>query len=118
MKSLLLVFSFFSLASFGQFIATFVSTDERIEVVFNNQMEFDDLVKIRSELKNKGITLGYKKLIFDSEKKLSEIAFEVDCKDGFSGSAACKLDNQTKIGFYRDYTKDSESPFGTGNFEN
>ena len=46
---------------------------------------------------------------------LVQIAFEVDCNDGFSGSASSPwLTKWSKVGFYRDYRHNQESSFGTG----
>ncbi|MEO7209852.1 MAG: hypothetical protein ABIY35_02815 [Chitinophagaceae bacterium] len=37
------------------------------------------------------------------------------CYDGFSGSAGeVNLSNQSRVGFYRDYTPGTKLPFGTG----
>ncbi len=90
---------------------------ERIEVIFNRHLEFNDLVKIKLDMSQHGIVLNYKKLEFDDYGKLIFISFQVDCKDGFSGSAWTggeELTNQSHFGFYRDYSLDTDSPFGTG----
>ena len=87
----------------------------KIEVVFNRQLDFNDIVKIKLDLSQKGIVINYKSLAFDENGKLKSIDFYVDCKDGFSGGASeNNLSNQSRFGFYRDYTKDAKSPFGTG----
>lgn len=87
----------------------------KIEVLFTRSMTFADLVKIRTELAQKGIKLDYRKLEFDAEGKLLEIHFGVDCGDGFSGSAHRRLTYDGRFGFFRDYTKDATTPFGAGN---
>lgn len=90
----------------------------RIEVIFNRLTKFNDLVKIKFDLAEKGITLEYKKLEFDENGGLVGIDFKVDCNDGFKGSSQnLKLTNQSKFGFFRDYSKTSSSAFGTGNLE-
>lgn len=90
----------------------------RIEVIFNRLTKFNDLVKIKLDLAEKGITLEYKKLEFDENGGLLSINFNVDCNDGFKGSSQnLNLTNQNKFGFYRDYSKTSTSAFGTGNLE-
>jgi len=87
----------------------------KIEVVFNRQLDFNDIVKIKLDLSQKGIVINYKSLAFDENGKLKSIDFYVDCKDGFSGEASeSNLLNQSRFGFYRDYSKDTKSPFGTG----
>ena len=93
------------------------SDKDRIEVIFNRHLEFNDLVKIKLDMSQHGIVLNYKKLEFDDNGKLIFIYFQVDCKDGFSGSASTggeELTNQSRLGFYRDYSLDRGSPFGTG----
>ena len=113
---LLLVTFFLSTTSFtndshkNQF-----NEQSKIEVVFNRQLDFNDIVKIKLDLSQKGIVINYKSLAFDENGKLKSIDFYVDCKDGFKGGASDNnLLNQTRFGFYRDYSKGAESPFGTG----
>jgi hypothetical protein len=91
------------------------SGEPRIEVLFSRAMDFADLVKIRTELAQKGIALDYRKLEFDAEGKLLEIHFAVNCGDGFSGSAQRRLTYDSRFGFFRDYAKEARTPFGTGN---
>lgn len=92
--------------------------ENRIEVVFNRTFKFNDLVKIKLDLAEKGISFYYKKLEFDENGGFINIGFKVDCNDGFSGSAQkSNLINQSKYGFYRDYSEDANSPFGTGVIE-
>jgi len=98
--------------------ASLYKNQGRIEVIFNRHLEFNDLVKIKLDMSQHGIILDYQKLEFDEFGKLTFISFKVDCRDGFSGSASnfgsIELFNQTRLGFYRDYTEGVESPFGTG----
>lgn len=87
----------------------------RIEVSFNRKMEFNDLVKIKLDLAEAGITIQYRLLEFDEQGGLKALDFRVDCNDGFSGGdKSTEIFNQTRWGFYRDYRKDAETPFGTG----
>ena len=89
----------------------------RIEVIFNRLLKFNDLVKIKLDLAEKGISLDFKKLEFNENGGLLNISFSVDCNDGFSGNGAkSNLTNQSKYGFYRDYTKGNPASlaFGTG----
>lgn len=88
----------------------------RIEVVFNRQLTFDDVVQIKQGLLLKGITLKYNKLSFDNDGKLTAIDFSVDCNDGVSGGAEEEhLTTDSRVGFYRDYSKTAEIKFATGN---
>lgn len=92
--------------------------ENRIEVIFDRTLKFNDLVKIKLDLSEKGIVLDYNKLEFDENGGLKTIDFNVDFKDGFSGHAAkTPLTNQSKFGFFRDYAEGAVSPFGTGNIE-
>lgn len=91
------------------------SGKERIEVVFNSTLNMQSLIKIQRETAAKGIDLKYNKLEFDEGGKLTAINFSVDCKDGFYGSAGRSfLSKTSRFGFYRDYSKNAVSPFGTG----
>jgi len=96
----------------------YVKTKDRIEVAFTNDLTFDSLVYIKNDLKTKGIIIYYKKIEFDDKNQLQSIDCEVNCKDGFSGSFGASFLGTTNInkryGFYRDYSKNPKSPFGTG----
>ncbi len=94
---------------------------KRIEAAFTNALTLDSLVYIKNELKIKGITVNYKKMEFDGNNHLLNIDCEVNCNDGYSGSFAIGLLNEQKenirFGFYRDYSKNSRNPFGTGRID-
>jgi hypothetical protein len=92
-----------------------MKTKEKIEVIFTNKLNFDDLVKIKEELKLDKITLIYKRLEFDEENHLKGISFSVDCNDGFKGNGGYEeLTNENNIGFCRDYSGKVEMPFLIG----
>lgn len=114
--SILLVCGMFlSLSSFAPISVRQKANDtpSKIEIRFNHQLVFNDLVLIKLNLAQKGITLEYKYLKFDEAGKLVAISFSVDCHDGFRGSADNdKITNDSRIGFYRDYNKEAKSPFG------
>jgi hypothetical protein len=85
----------------------------RVEVTFHRKLQFNDLVKIKIDMADKGISVYYDRLVFDESGGLSEISFRVDCHDGFKGSAhSGQVYNQSKTGFFRDYD-DKSYPFGT-----
>ncbi len=90
----------------------------RIQLAFNNNLTFDKLSSIKSDLNEVGITINYKKLEFDKNDKLLSINCEVDCNDGFKGGFSVdslnSVNKESKIGFYRDYSEKSKSTFGTG----
>lgn len=87
----------------------------RIEVSFNRKMQFNDLVKIKLDLAEAGITIQYKLIEFDDYGGLKALDFSVDCNDGFSGGDKnTNILNQTRWGFFRDYRENVKTPFGTG----
>lgn len=116
------LFSFLLIGLLSLSISGFKTDDNKlieenssVKVVFNRQLEFNDLAKIKSDLSKKNIVLNYKKLQFDDNGKLMSIDFNVDCKDGFSGSASeDNLTNQSRFGFFRNYSKDATVPFEVG----
>lgn len=98
------------------------NTVKRVEAAFTHNLTLDSLVQIKQDLKNIGITIHYKKIEFDVHNLLLNLDCEVISNDGFSGSFGTgditKRDRNHRIGFYRDYTPDCESPFGTGLLDN
>jgi hypothetical protein len=90
--------------------------EPRIEVLFNSSTGFTELVMIKAHLETKGIVIDYKKIEYNKAGELICISFYVDCRDGFSGSASTDNLKEVPFGFYRDYSKDAASPFGTGAF--
>ncbi len=95
---------------------------KRIEMVVSHKLTLDSLIRIKTVLAEKGITVNYKKMDFDNENKLISIDCEVNCNDGYSGSFGVglleTLSKKGKIGFYRDYSPKAYSPFGTGGIRN
>jgi len=90
-------------------------TDERIELIFNSEMKSDDLDLIQKKLAEKNITIDFTKEEYDKEGYLMKVTFEVDCNDGFSGSASSRwLTKRSNLGFYRDYRSEAIKVFGTG----
>lgn len=108
------------LATFFLSISSFKTKDNeqgKVEAVFNRQLDFNAVVKMKLDLSERGIVVTYKSLAFDENGKLKSIDFSVDCKDGFVGGAKAEnLTNQSHFGFYRDYSETAASPFGAGNF--
>jgi len=94
------------------------NTIKRVEAAFTRNLTFDSLVQIRQNLQEIGITIHYKKIEFDLHNLLLNLDCEVICNDGFSGSFGTgdltKRDRNVRIGFFRDYTPDCKSRFGTG----
>lgn len=103
----------------------YIKTKERIEVAFTNEFTIDSLTYIKNDLKDLGITLRYIELKFDNKEHLSSINAEVECDAGFKGSFSTgSLDlpevkeKDRRFGFYRDYSPNAKSSFGTGLIEN
>ncbi|MDD3033469.1 MAG: helix-turn-helix domain-containing protein [Bacteroidales bacterium] len=91
---------------------------KRVEVAFTHSLTLDSLIKIKNDLQKIGIVIHYKKIEFDLFNLLVNLDCEVICNDGFSGSFGTGVLNsqnpRKRIGFYRDYSPNAESPFGTG----
>jgi hypothetical protein len=94
---------------------------KRVEAAFTHNLTLDSLVQIKQDLQNIGITIHYKKIEFDVHNLLLSLDCQVISNDGFSGSFGTgdlsALDRNKRVGFYRDYSPDSKSPFGTGLLE-
>lgn len=92
----------------------------RVEASITRNMTLDSLVQLRNDLQDIGITVQYKKIEFDTHNLLVSLDCQVICNDGFSGSFGTgdlMTQKPRRFGFYRDYSPDSKSPFGTGSLE-
>ena len=91
---------------------------KRVEVAFTHSLNLDSLIKIKRELEKIGIVIHYKKIEFNVHNLLVNLDCEVICNDGFSGcfgtGSLSSQNSNKRIGFYRDYSPDAKSPFGTG----
>lgn len=57
----------------------------------------------------------YQLLEFDETGGLKSLDFKVNRNDGFNGQAkSTQIYNNTRWSFYRDYSPNVKSPFGTG----
>ncbi len=92
---------------------------KRVKAAFTHNLTLDSLVQIKNDLENIGILLNYKMIEFDTQNMLLSIDCQVVCNDGFSGSfrTITTHNKDTKIGFYRDYSPNAKSPFGTGGLD-
>jgi transcriptional regulator with XRE-family HTH domain len=92
-------------------------TVKRVEAAFTRNLTLDSLVQIKKDLQVIGIVVQYKKIEFDVHNLLLNLDCLVICNDGFSGSFGTgdlTMRNRTeRIGFYRDYTPNCSTPFGT-----
>lgn len=96
----------------------YIETKDRIEVAFTENLCFGHLVYLKEELEKRKITINYKLLEFDENDKLQSISCEIDCNDGYKGAFSINYTYQSnkgkRNGFYRDYSDNAKSPFGTG----
>ena len=85
---------------------------ENIDVRFDANTSFDQLVEVRDEMSQQGITLIYSRIVFNEYGSLSELAFEVKTNDGFAGTASShNISLKKGLGFYLHY--DDDEGFGT-----
>jgi len=93
----------------------FTDNKKNIEVIFNHKLTFNDVVKLKLDLAEKGLSLVYKKLEFDENSKLISISFLVNCNDGYKGSdEANNLNDESRVGFYRNYSEKGKPDFVCG----
>jgi len=76
-----------------------------------------DISNYQAKLKELNIDLKVDKIEFDSNNKIKFLSISVDCNDGFKGSVNQTMGENDRIGFYRIYTKDAQSPFGMSTLE-
>lgn len=72
----------------------------------------DEINSFQTRLKELNIDLNIDKIEFGSDNKIKFLSISVDCNDGFKGSVNQTLGDNDKIGFYRVYDKNGQSPFG------
>lgn len=93
---------------------------KRIEIVFTKSTDYGQLAVMKSYCKQRGIALNIRETKYNEREELIYLSFEVDCGDGFSGTASAHIlaleGQDKKFGFYRDYSPNSDRPFGTGVF--
>jgi hypothetical protein len=87
--------------------------NNKIEIYFDNTLNFDDIVRTKHDLVQHQIILDYQLLEFDKEGKLMAIGFTVtiDGKNWGSGKTA---DLTTKYGFIVDKNPDARYLFQVG----
>jgi len=89
--------------------------EDYVQVIFDTNITQDQLDEIPIKLAEVNITLEYETIEFRKNGKLKEIAFKVDCNDGFSGSASQTfILKSLRTGFYRDYREGATATFGSG----
>lgn len=90
----------------------------KVNAFFTNDLSLDELTEVKNKLAENGITIFYRSLEFDENGGLLGIACDVDCKDGFKGSFSIgmlnSINKDKRIGFVRNYSPDTKTPFCTG----
>lgn len=90
----------------------------KIQAFFTNDLSLDELTEVKNKLAENGITIHYRSLEFDENGGLLGIACDVDCTDGFKGSFSIgmlnSINKDRRVGFVRNYSDDTETPFCTG----
>lgn len=91
------------------------SKKENVEVVFNHKLKLEDVMKIKTDLVQKGMTLNYRKLVFDEQQLLTDISYEINCGDKYGGGDEVEhLTDASRNGFYRDYEHKTNKDFICG----
>lgn len=90
----------------------------KIQAYFTNDLSLDELTEVKNKLAENGISIFYRNLEFDEKGGLLGISCDVDCADGFKGSFSIGMLNSVnknkRIGFVRNYSSDTKTPFCTG----
>lgn len=93
-------------------------TIAKVNAFFTNDLTLDQLTEVKNKLAENGIKIDYRSLDFDENGGLLGIACDVDCKDGFKGSFSIgmlnSINKDKRIGFVRNYSPDTKTPFCTG----
>lgn len=94
-----------------------LNKNERIAIKITKDANQDFLDMTKKYLKKQyNIDVNYSQIKFNKNNQLTSIKAEVDCNDGFNGSSSQKRSlpiNDFYI--YRDYSKNTKSPFGLSN---
>ena len=90
---------------------------KNVLVIFNHTLTYNDIVTIKQDLSKKEIILTYRRLVFDENSKLQGISYEVRCGKYGGGDDVDNLTNESRIGFYRDYSKNAPKDFICGNLK-
>jgi len=93
---------------------------QRVDVVFNHDLNLDSLMDISEKLARQDIKVTYRNLGFDENGYLTSIECEVS-KDGkgvprgsFAAKELATTNKSYSLGFYYDYSKGVEKNFCTG----
>ena len=96
----------------------FIMLDSLITLQIGADTSLEELQKIKRTLKEeKNIDIDFSESEFSNNGRIKKLSLAVDCNDGFKGKTINTLFSLTnkKIGFTRDYSPDTDSPFEIGN---
>ncbi|ALM08354.1 hypothetical protein SB49_11450 [Sediminicola sp. YIK13] len=118
MKKIILVLIGISIISCSKESETKYSTDsEKVFLIITENTTETELSNIASEFKaKKNITIDFSKTEFTENGKIKNLSLEVDCNDGFKGTATSSrvILKAKNSGFSRDYSENSKVPFVIG----
>ncbi len=121
MKNIYLVaFSLFLLSCSNYEKTAYGINDEKAYLVVTSATTEPELEKIAQEFyEQKGIVIDVSKSEYDNAGTIHNLSLEVDCQDGYSGTASASSVSllKTSYGFYRDYRPSIEIPFYIGSME-
>ena len=86
---------------------------DKIEVYFDNKLDFNDLVKMKRDLAQEQINVDYQALEFNDQDKLISIKFKVKSEGRFCGSGASR-NLETGYGFSIDRSPNAKYYFEVG----
>ncbi len=118
MKKIILMLVGILLLSCSKESETKYSTDsEKVFLIITENTTESELTKIASEFKaEKDIIVDFSKTEFTENGKIIKLNLEVDCNDGFKGTAISSgvILKSKNSGFSRDYAENSKVPFIIG----
>lgn len=95
----------------------YATNSEKVFLIITENTTEIELKKIASEFKvEKNITVDFSKTQFARNGKIKNLNLEVDCNDGFKGTATSSAEilKAKNSGFSRDYSENSKVPFVIG----
>ena len=109
--ALFLVSSGFTMQSYKKHFS-----EDKTEVRFSHKQDFNELVKLKSDLAQKGIVVNYHLLQFDDNGKLKEIEFRVISEGIYRGTGISRvMTDESNFGFIIDRSPNAQFYFSVGN---
>jgi len=118
MKKIVLMLVGILILSCSKESETKYSTDsEKVFLIITENTTESELTKIATDFQTKkDIIIDFSKTEFSKNGKIRTLNLEVDCNDGFKGTAKSSgvILKSKNSGFSRDYTENSKVPFIIG----